>query len=141
MHSESGEASVAPAFEQLQANSLSVSLTVADLQKSMDWYRDTLGFTIERVYERGGPPFAAALQAGAVKLLLTRDDGSKGADRAKGVGFSIQLTTDQNVDAIAARATAKGAVLATEPADAWGARVFRLRDPDGFLLVISSERR
>ncbi len=141
MNSESGEASAAPALEQFQANSLSVSLTVADLQKSMDWYRDVLGFTIERVYERGGPPFAAALQAGAVKLLLTRDDGSKGADRAKGVGFSIQLTTDQNVDAIAARAKAKGAVLATEPADAWGARVFRLRDPDGFLLVISSERR
>jgi hypothetical protein len=24
--------------------------------------------------------------------------------------------------------------------DAWGARVFRMRDPDGFRLVISSER-
>jgi hypothetical protein len=32
-------------------------------------------------------------------------------------------------------------VLESEPADAWGARVFRLRDPDGFKLVISSERK
>ena len=32
-----------------------------------------------------------------------------------------------------------GGVLDTEPADMpWGARVFRLRDPDGFKLTISS---
>jgi hypothetical protein len=31
-------------------------------------------------------------------------------------------------------------VLDTEPTDAFGARVFRLRDPDGFRIVVSSPR-
>jgi uncharacterized glyoxalase superfamily protein PhnB len=65
----------------------------------------------------------------------------KGLDRAKGEGFSLQITTAQDVDALAARIKERGATLATEPADVWGARVFRLQDPDGFRWVVSSERK
>jgi uncharacterized glyoxalase superfamily protein PhnB len=56
------------------------------------------------------------------------------------VGFSLQITTPQDVDAIAARAKAAGAEFDTAPTDAYGVRVFRLRDPDGFKLVVSSPR-
>jgi uncharacterized glyoxalase superfamily protein PhnB len=56
----------------------------------------------------------------------------------KGEGFSLQITTAQDIDALASNAKRAGATLDSEPADAWGARVFRLRDPDGFRLVISS---
>jgi uncharacterized glyoxalase superfamily protein PhnB len=80
------------------------------------------------------------MNAGTINILLTQDDGSKGTDRVKGAGFSIQFTTRADIDALAARVVAHGTVLATEPADGFGARVFRVRDPDGFLLVFSSER-
>jgi uncharacterized glyoxalase superfamily protein PhnB len=50
------------------------------------------------------------------------------------------LTTAESVDAIATRAKAAGAVLDSEPADAFGRRAFRLRDPDGFRIAISSEQ-
>ncbi|CAA9348543.1 MAG: hypothetical protein AVDCRST_MAG89-2998 [uncultured Gemmatimonadetes bacterium] len=33
-----------------------------------------------------------------------------------------------------------GGVLALEPVDAWGTRVFQLRDPDGIRITISSPR-
>jgi uncharacterized glyoxalase superfamily protein PhnB len=34
-----------------------------------------------------------------------------------------------------------GGTLASEPTDMpWGQRVFRVKDPDGFVLVIASER-
>jgi catechol 2,3-dioxygenase-like lactoylglutathione lyase family enzyme len=122
------------------ATSLAVSLTVDDLAASTQWYRDVLGFTIAREFERGGVRFATRLRAGAVELLLTQDDGAKGPRPAKGGGFSISFTTAQSVDDLATRAKALGAVLDTEPADQRGMRVFRLRDPDGFRLVISSER-
>lgn len=56
----------------------------------------------------------------------------------KGEGFSLQFVTLQNVDALAARARRAGATFDTEPSDFRGARIFRLRDPDGFRLVISS---
>ena len=123
-----------------EATGLGASLTVNDLGESLAWYRDVLGFTISREFERGGVPFAARLNAGPVAILLTQDNGAKGSGRVKGEGFSIQFTTAQNVDELAARAKARGVTLESEPADVWGARVFRLRDPDGFRLVISSER-
>ena len=47
----------------------------------------------------------------------------------------------QNIDELATRIKASGGVLEAEPVDTpWGARVFRLRDPDGFKFVISSGR-
>lgn len=116
------------------------SLTTADVERSAAWYRDVLGFTIDREHRRDGKLFAVSLRAGAVRLLVTQDDGSKGADRVKGVGFSLQFTTEQDIDAIAAFAKRAGATFDTEPADIFGMRVFRLRDPDGFRLVISSPR-
>ncbi|MEO7087007.1 MAG: VOC family protein [Gemmatimonadaceae bacterium] len=126
--------------EHFVANTLSASLTVNDIPKSLAWYRDVLGFTVAREFERDGKMFAVSLRAGSVPILITQDDGAKGTGRTKGEGISLQLTTSQNVDAIAARIKAAGFTLASEPADARGARVFRVLDPDGFKLVISSER-
>ena len=100
-----------------------------------------LGFTVDRQHERDGKLIAVSLIAGDVRILINRDDGAKGWDRAKGEGFSLQFTTDQNVDNIAKRIRDHGGTLDSEPTDMpWGARVFRLKDPDGFKLVISSPR-
>jgi uncharacterized glyoxalase superfamily protein PhnB len=126
--------------EAFRARALTASLTVKDLKASMGWYRDVVGFTVEREYERGGAVRAVALKAGAVQILITQDDGARGQDRVKGEGMSLQFTTAQNIDDIAARIRGHGVTLDSEPADAFGARVFRVRDPDGFKLVISSER-
>lgn len=127
-------------YPPLSAQSLEASLTTADVRRSRDWYRDVLGFEITREFERDGKTFAVSLRAGDVRILLTQDDGSRGLDRVKGEGFSLQFTTTQDIDALAERAKKSGAVLDTEPMTAWGARVFRLRDPDGFRLVFSSPR-
>ncbi|GAC1480775.1 MAG: hypothetical protein NVS1B4_25990 [Gemmatimonadaceae bacterium] len=125
--------------EPLVATTLSASLTATNLETSLAWYRDVLGFTVARTFERAGILFAASLRAGTVPILLTQDDGAKGAERVKGVGISLRLTTAQDIDELARRVRERGATLDSEPVDAFGARVFRLRDPDGFRLVISSE--
>ena len=127
--------------ESFRARELGASLTVRDLEKSLEWYTDVLGFTVDRKHEREGILFAVSLKAGAVRVLITRDNGAKGAERVKGEGFSLMFTTAQDVDQLAARVKARGGTLASEPADAFGARVFRIVDPDGFRLVISSERK
>jgi uncharacterized glyoxalase superfamily protein PhnB len=126
--------------ETFRARSLGVSMTVKDLQKSLMWYRDVVGFVVDRKMERDGKVRAVALKAGAVRILLNQDDGAKGWDRIKGQGISLMFTTTQTVDGIAQRIKKMGGTLETEPADMpWGARVFRVHDPDGFLLVIASE--
>jgi uncharacterized glyoxalase superfamily protein PhnB len=120
------------------ADSLSASLTVRDLPASVAWYRDAVGFSVDREIVRDGVLRAVAVRAGAVRLLLNQDDGAKGFDRAKGQGFSLNIYTRQSVDVIADRIRSHGTALETEPADMpWGARVFRVRDPDGYALAFS----
>jgi len=126
--------------ESFRGRELSASLTVNDLEKSLAWYRDVMGFTVHQRYEREGKLRAVSLKAGTVRVLIGQDDGAKGSGRVKGQGFSLQITTAQNVDDVAKRIKEAGGILESEPADAWGARVFRVRDPDGFTFVISSER-
>jgi uncharacterized glyoxalase superfamily protein PhnB len=123
------------------ATTLGVSLTATDLPASIAWYRDVIGFTVDQEYVREGTLRAAALRAGDVRILLNQDDGARGWDRVKGEGFSLSFTTPDSIDDIANRIRARGGKLDTEPADMpWGVRMFRLRDPDGYRLSISSPR-
>ncbi|HEX6589639.1 MAG TPA: VOC family protein [Longimicrobiales bacterium] len=126
--------------ESFRARGLSVSMSVQDLDASVDWYCHAIGFVVDRTYEREGVTTGVALKAGNVRLLLNQDDGARGRDRVKGVGMSLFFTTVQDVDALAERIKAEGSTLEMEPSDTpWGTRAFRVRDPDGFMLVISSE--
>jgi uncharacterized glyoxalase superfamily protein PhnB len=127
--------------QAFSARELSTSMTVKDVRASQAWYRDVLGFAVDREMEHEGKLRAVAMRAGAVRVLLNQDDGAKGWDRVKGQGISLMFTTTASVDDVANRIKASGGTLLSEPADMpWGARVFRVADPDGFQLVIASER-
>src|SRR5205807_6989224 len=100
--------------EPLIAKSLQASLTVKDLkdlQKSITWYVDVLGFKLDRRIERDGTLRGVAVSAGEVRIILNQDDGAKGWDRIKGQGFSLQITTTQDVDEIAQRIKEQGGAL------------------------------
>ena len=126
----------------LIGEAISVSFTAKDLKASVAWYRDVLGMTVSQEHERDGVLRAVAMQAGSVRILLNQDDGGRGWERVKGEGFAIQITTAQSIDDVANRVKANGGQLDLEPTDTpWGARIFRLRDPDGFKLSISTPRR
>ena len=126
-------------YQPLDAHDLAASLTVRELEHSAAWYQEALGFTLDRKHERNGRLIAISLKAGTANVLLTRDDGARGLDRPKGEGFSLQLSTTQDADTLAARAKGYGATLDTEPTTMpWGPRIFRVRDPDGFRWTISS---
>lgn len=123
----------------LSAANMSASLTVKDVERSASWYCDVVGFAIEQRMEREGKVAAIRLRAGDVRILLNQDNGGRGWDRAKGEGFSLMLTTSQDIDQLAQGIKTAGGTLDSEPADMpWGARVFRVTDPDGFKFAISS---
>lgn len=122
------------------AQDLGVSLTVRDLATSLAWYRDVFGFTVEREHRRDDKLFAVSLNTGSVRILISQDDGARGTERSRGEGFSLLLTTSQDIDALAREIKARGGTLEMEPADLRGMRAFRLRDPDGFRFTISSPR-
>jgi uncharacterized glyoxalase superfamily protein PhnB len=124
--------------ETFRARTVSASLFVKDLQKSLVWYRDKIGFFVDEQIQRGGKLSAVTLKAGDVRLLISQDDGGTGWDRVKGAGFTLQFTTAQDIDALAEAIKQRGGRVESGPENVSGTRMLRLRDPDGFKLVISS---
>ncbi len=127
------------ANETTRLRSAGPSFTVNDVEKSLAWYRDVLGFALKERWEEEGKLLGVEMAAGDVSFMLAQDDWKKGRDRAKGEGVRIYCTTDQDVDQLAARIKANGGTLAREPADQWGSRNFALEDPDGYKITIGSE--
>jgi len=127
--------------QTFRARALQNSLTVKDIDKSLHWYTEVVGFVVDNRYERDGKLAAVALKAGDVRILLNRDDGKRGWERVKGEGFSLSFITGQSIDQVAQRIKDMGGTLETEPADMpWGVRMFRLKDPDGYKIAVMSER-
>lgn len=125
--------------ETLRLRALMPALTVNDLQASLAWYRDVLGFIVAEEYQRDGRLLGARLRAGSIDLLLSQDDFAKGRDRKKGLGLRLYCMTAQDVDQLAAAIRERGGQLAQEPTDQpWGARDFAVVDPDGFNISIST---
>ena len=126
----------------LSMRSASPGFTVNDLEKSLAWYRDVVGFAVEERWERDGKLAGVSLKAGNVSIMIGQDDWKKGRDRKKGEGFRIYCDTDQDVDKLAARVKAKGGTLDTEPQDQpWSTRDFSLSDPDGFKITIGADKK
>jgi catechol 2,3-dioxygenase-like lactoylglutathione lyase family enzyme len=122
--------------EALRLRSLAPTLTVNDVELSLAWYRDGLGFVVAERWEEGGKLQGVMLKAGACQFGLSQDDFTKGRDRAKGIGFRLWCDTTQDVDAIAARLRSFGGTIVEEPGDRWDAYSFTAQDPDGFKITI-----
>ncbi|HTV00280.1 MAG TPA: VOC family protein [Luteitalea sp.] len=125
----------------IKATNLGCSITCKDLQASVAFYRDAIGFAVAHTFEKEGNLVAAVVSAGDCHIVLNQDDGKLGWERIKGQGFYLQINVAgaADVDAAAARIVAAGGTLLNEPADRpWGARMFQFNDLDGFKLGVST---
>jgi uncharacterized glyoxalase superfamily protein PhnB len=125
----------------LHATTLGCSLTCKDLEASVRWYSEVLGFTVGQKFEQNGKVAAVVITAGDIHIVLNQDDGKLGWDRIKGQGFYLQINVAAlaDVDAAAARIKAAGGKLIDEPSDRpWGVRMFQFKDRDGFKLGVST---
>ena len=125
----------------INATTLGASLTCKDLDASIRFYRDAIGFAVAHSFTHEGKVVAAVVVAGDCRLVLNQDDGKLGWDRIKGQGFYLQINvaSPADVDAAAERIKATGAALLNEPADRpWGVRMFQFQDLDGFKLGVST---
>jgi catechol 2,3-dioxygenase-like lactoylglutathione lyase family enzyme len=117
-------------------------LAVADVGRSLAFYRDRLGFTVEAKYD--DPPYATLSQAGA--RLSLAEQGHDAEDRP---GVSMAAPRDPSsanvvlvlevADARAehARLGAAGVRFLAEPYEPpWGGCRFFCVDPDGYLVEI-----
>ena len=127
----------AAAAGKLNLISSSPSFTVNDIDKSLAWYLDVLGFTVGDKWEHEGKLMGAEIKAGKTKFWIGQDDWKKGRDRVKGVGVRVYCSTTNDIDALAKHIKSKGGTLADEPRDEFGMRHLTVDDPDGFKITIS----
>lgn len=129
--------------DALALRSASPSFTVNDLEKSLGWYRDVLGFDVAETWKNDdGKVMGISLKAGEVSFMIGQDDWKKGRDRKKGDGFRIYCETKKSVDDLAKRIEAKGGRLDSGPTDQpWGVRDISVTDPDGFKITIARATR
>ena len=123
--------------ETLRLRTVTPTYTVNDLQESIAWYRDGLGFVVTDRWESSGKLEGVMLKAGTCEFGLSQDDFKKGRSREKGIGFRIYADTTQDVDKLADRVRDYGGKIIQEPTNTpWG-RMFSAEDPDGFRISIS----
>jgi uncharacterized glyoxalase superfamily protein PhnB len=115
---------------------LSRHLSVADIEHSMAFYRDVLGFAV-RPLERGdGIPGAAEAVSGPARIQLGTEDfahDSTGERRPRGTAILFFQTDDVAAlrDAVVRRG---GGPSELEKVNWIKMRVFQIRDPDGHTL-------
>jgi len=123
-----------------------IELFVNDVEHSARFYREVLGFRPERDVDETG---YLAISSGALTIGLQGHAKLPSGHHfrrehfggPRGVGVEIQIEVD-DVDALYARAVTTAPALGAgiEPIGdrSWGLRDFRLIDPDGYYLCISS---
>ncbi|HYV95950.1 MAG TPA: VOC family protein [Gemmatimonadaceae bacterium] len=123
----------------LNASAVVPGITASDLERSVYFYTDGLGFEVEEQNERDGKVVYVSLKAGGASIGLSRDDFAKGKDRVKGIGIRLWFQTDTDLKLLANRVKAAGFQLDAEPAPLpWGPLAFQLKDPDGIAITISN---
>ncbi len=123
--------------ETLRLRTLTPALTVSDLEASLAWYCDTVGFIVVQKWEEDGKIAGAVVEAGRIRLFLVQNGKEPKAPDTQTMQF--YCSSAQDIDGLAAAIQSRGGVLDKVPANQpWGARSFDLLDPDGVRLTISS---
>jgi lactoylglutathione lyase len=137
---------VLPAGDQCvgatQANmDLRLELFVDDVARSVAFYTHALGFAVERA----SPDYVALCRGGVVlgigpvtRVASNHYFSPEVSNNRRGLGAEIVLVVD-DVAAAEAHARASGASLvAPLTKQRWGQTDFRLADPDGYFLRVTS---
>jgi uncharacterized protein len=118
-----------------------VCLLVADIPRSVAFYRDRLGFAVKRL-DTG---FAELWTRGVILAVWQRDDIATNLDlpdiRAGGAScmVAVRFDTAAGVDAEFERLSAAGVQFLASPRHyAWNAHCAYFRDPDGHLWELYS---
>ena len=123
--------------ESLRLRAVMPMLRASDLNRSLTWYRDILGFVVDQELHRDGKLVAVQLKAGKVRFLLEQDD-EPDRPHPRGDGIRLYCATRQDVNRLAAAIQERGGTLDEAPGEAHGGRDFAVTDPDGYLITIFS---
>jgi uncharacterized glyoxalase superfamily protein PhnB len=114
-------------------------LNVADVEASLGFWRDLIGFDVTYRHEPDGRLLFASLQAGDVRLMLNGRGGDPAGRKARPhyteAVFSFAVTS---VHDLVQDLRAKGFDAPEPQAEDYGLDEIVIRDPDGYELAFTS---
>jgi len=119
-----------------------LTLAVADVKRSVAFYRKKLGLKIEI---DSAPDFALVRvgPGASIGLLAARHAvprGTKPASKAQHAAIHVELSTD-DLDGLYQRLKARGVAFSEPPHDEEWERSAQARDPDGYTIEFAQGRR
>jgi catechol 2,3-dioxygenase-like lactoylglutathione lyase family enzyme len=122
-------------------NKLTPNLVVSDLQRSLEFYRDILGFTVATTVPDQPPYVFAALQSGAIEVFLNaRDSAVSEYPRFKDrpIGGTLTLFIEvHGVGEIYDSLRSKVNVVTPLEKKWYGLTEFAFEDPDGYTITFA----
>src|SRR5437867_10657561 len=104
-------------------------LEVNNLEDSLSFYHDRLGFAIES-HNAGAEPPIASVRSKSLRITLVQQIETM-LKRGRGVHFVIGVT---DVDEFYRQLQSAGIKVSNPRDDGWGGRFISLQDPDGYRL-------
>lgn len=110
---------------------------VANLDKSVKFYTETLGFKLGELYPDKEKPTYAPIFAGRHKVMLVSARAMNKKFYQKGLGGSgLQIFLPvKNVDRAYEKVKGKAKIMDEIENKSWGDREFTIEDPDGYLIT------
>ena len=105
-------------------------LEVNNLEESLSFYRDQLGFVLESHNSDAEPPMAT-VRASALKINLVQQLETM-LKRGRGVHFVLGV---EDVDALFAKISGVDNRVSSPRDEGWGGRFISVLDPDNYRLV------
>jgi uncharacterized glyoxalase superfamily protein PhnB len=112
-------------------------LAVSDIQRSIEFYRDRLGFSLTGQAENEGKIFWCSMERGDSAIMLQQAEDEDGPAEGRGRGVSFYLICD-DADAIYAELTARGLQLNPPTVAYYGMKQVVVPEPDGYYLCFES---
>ncbi|MGO1120901.1 VOC family protein [Rhodovibrionaceae bacterium A322] len=116
-------------------------LNVEDVQRSLDFYRNALGFEVEQKFEDEGQVIFAVLTHGDLRLMLNcpPDPGSDHRRQRPSYGETVFYFRVPDIHAGHAHLVEGGYAPSPVERQSYGVDEFTLRDPDGYELAFGAE--
>lgn len=113
-------------------------LRVTDIERSIAFYRDQLGFDVVGDAKSDGRIFWCRLKRGGASIMLQQAEAEDGpaAGRGRGVGFYFVC---DDADAIYAELTGRGLKLKPPTTADYGMRQVFVPEPDGYSICFESQ--
>jgi uncharacterized glyoxalase superfamily protein PhnB len=119
---------------------LSPLLAVRNMKKTIEYYKNTLGFEMGMAFPTAdNPEYADLSRDGMVLMIIPAENHGINVDEKFGIGVYLYMEIDGDIDEYYEEAKKKGAKIVEDIKDEpFGVRDFTIEDIDGYKLTFTN---